>query len=91
MKRFLDQRFMPKKPKAKKPGRVRKIIKPIVPSEPEKAEIEVHGADDLYKEIRIENKLVDSEGQKVKLKPNASVEVTVEADEKDTVPENENE
>ena len=28
---------------------------------------------------------------KVKLKPHASVEVTVEADEKDTVPESENE
>ena len=82
---------MPKKPKAKKPGTVRKVIKPIVPSQPEKAEIEVHGADDLYKEIRIENELVDSEGKKVKLKPNAPVDVTVEADEKDTVPENENE
>jgi hypothetical protein len=77
---------MPKKPKAKKPGTVRKVIKPIVPSEPEKAEIEVHGADDLYKEIRIENKL-DSEGKKVKLKPNAPVDVTIEADEKDTVPD----
>jgi hypothetical protein len=81
---------MPKKPKTKKPGTVRKVIKPIVPSQPEKAEIEVHGADDLYKEIRIENKLEDSKGKKVKLKPNVPVEVTVEADKKDTVPENEN-
>ena len=82
---------MPRKSKAKKPGIVRKVIKPIVPSEPEKAEIEIHDADDLYKEIRIENKLVDSEGKKVKLKPNAPVDVIVEADEKDTVPEKENE
>ena len=82
---------MPKKPKAKKPGTVRKVIKPIIPSQPEKAEIVVHGADDLYKEIRIENELIDSKGKKVKLKPHASVEVTVEADEKDTVPGNENE
>jgi hypothetical protein len=82
---------MPKKPKAKKPGTVRKVIKSIVPSQPEKAEIVVHGADDLYKDSRIENKLIDSEGKKVKLKPNAPVEVTVEADEKNTVPENENE
>jgi hypothetical protein len=79
---------MPKKPKAKKPGTVRKVFKPIVPGEPEKAEIEVHGANELYKEIRIENKQVDSEGKKVKLKPNAPVDVTVEADEKDTAPEN---
>jgi hypothetical protein len=56
---------------------------------PRKLRSKVHGADDLYKEIRIENKLVDSRGNKVKLKPHASVEVTVEADEKDTVPENE--
>jgi hypothetical protein len=82
---------MPKKPKAKKLGTVRKVIKPIVPSEPEKAEIVVHGADDLYKEIRIENKLVDSKGNKVKMKPDASVDVTVEADEKDTVPNPEKE
>jgi hypothetical protein len=32
---------------------------------------------------------VDSDGKKVKLKPNASVEAMVEADEKDTVPEKE--
>jgi hypothetical protein len=82
---------MPKKPKVKKPGTVRKVIKPIVPSQPEKVEIVVHGADDLYKEIRIENKLIDSKGKKVKPNPNASVEVTLEADEKDTVLENEKE
>jgi len=82
---------MPKKPKTKKAGTVRKVIKPIDPSQPEKAEIEIHDADHLYKEIRIENKLVDSDGEKVKLKPNALVDVTVEADKKDTVPENENE
>jgi hypothetical protein len=79
---------MPKKPKTKKAGTVRKVIKPIVPGEPEKAEIEIRGADDLYKEIRIENKLVDSEGEKVKLKPSVDVDVTIEADKKDTVPEN---
>jgi hypothetical protein len=42
---------MPKKPKAKEPGTVREVIKPIIPSEPEKAEIEVHGADDLLKKF----------------------------------------
>jgi len=80
-----------KKPKTKKPGTVRKIIKPLVPNEPEKAEIEIHEAEDLYKEIRIENALTDSEGKKVKLKPNAEVDVTIEADKKDTLPENEKE
>lgn len=77
---------MTKRSKTKKPGSVRKIIKPIVPSEPEKAEIEVHGADDLYKELRIENKLEDEKGKKVKLKKDVEVDVTIEADVKDTLP-----
>jgi len=70
----------------KKPGSVRKVIKSIVPSEPEKAEIEVHGADDLYKELRIENKLEDEKGKKVKLKKGVEVDVAIEADVKDMLP-----
>ena len=76
---------MPRKPKTKKPGVVQKIIKS--PHEPEKAEISVHDADDLYKEIRIENTLVAEDGEKVKLKKGAHVDVIVEADDKDTVSE----
>ncbi|MGB7437219.1 MAG: hypothetical protein WBR26_06185 [Candidatus Acidiferrum sp.] len=74
---------MPKNPKVKKPGVVRKIIKH--PYEPEKAEISIVGADDLYREIRIENRLENEEGEQVKLKQGAQVEVIVEADKKDTV------
>lgn len=66
------------------PGVVEKIIKSPHPSEPEKAQIVVDGADDLYREIRIENTLVDKEGNKVGLKKGAEVEVTVEADLADT-------
>ena len=73
-----------KKPKTTKPGTVRKIVKPPIPEMPEKAEIEVEGADHLYREIRIDNELIDSQGKKVKLKPGAEVDVTIEADEKDT-------
>jgi hypothetical protein len=73
-----------KKPKTTKPGTVRKIVKPPIPQMPEKAEIEVEGADHLYREIRIENELRDAEGHKVKLKPGVGVDVTIEADEKDT-------
>jgi predicted DNA-binding antitoxin AbrB/MazE fold protein len=69
------------KAKTMKPGKVQKIIKPIDPAEPEKAEISVHGADDLYREIRIENTLQDSKGETVALKPGAEVEVVVEADQ----------
>jgi hypothetical protein len=52
---------------------------------PEKAQIAVDGADDLYKEIRIENTLEGEEGETVKLKEGASVEVAIEADPKETV------
>ena len=72
------------KPATTMPGTVQKIIKPLHPDLPEKAEITVEGADDLYREIRIENTLTDEKGNEVKLKPGAHVEVTVEADPKDT-------
>jgi hypothetical protein len=42
----------------------------------------------LYREIRIENALENEQGEQVKLKPGAQVEVVVEAEEKDTVPKN---
>jgi hypothetical protein len=62
------------------PGKVEKIIKPAHQGVPEKAEIALDGADDLYREIRIENKLTDEDGNPVKLKEGAPVEVTVEAE-----------
>lgn len=61
------------------PATVEKIIKPFTPEEPEKAQISIEGADHLYREIRIENTLTDENGEKVKLKPGAEVQVTVEA------------
>ena len=67
--------------KAKKHGVVKKIIKPMHPSEPEKAEIAVKGADPLYREIRIENTLENDEGKIVHLKEGAEVEVVVEAEQ----------
>jgi hypothetical protein len=79
-----------KKPKTTKPGTVEKIIKSPFPQVPEKAEISIEGADHLYREIRIENTLEDEKGKRVKLKEGAQVEVTVEADPKDTVPKNGN-
>jgi hypothetical protein len=78
------------KPKTTRPGTVEKIIKSPYPQEPEKAEIAVEGADQLYREIRIENTLEDDKGNKVKLKVGAQVNVTVEADPKDTVPKGAN-
>jgi hypothetical protein len=62
------------------PGTVNKIIKAVVSSEPEKAQIDVEGADDLYREIRIENSLTDDNGQEVRLREGAQVNVSIEAD-----------
>lgn len=75
---------MNEKPSATLPGTVEKIISSPVPNEPEKAQIAVEGADHLYREIRIENTLTDENGKKVRLKPGAHVDVTVEAESKDT-------
>jgi len=77
---------MVKKTKITKPGAVKKIIKSPVPQEPEKAEIEVKDADHLYKDVRIENKLEDQDGNKLKFKEGAEVSVTIEADIDQTVP-----
>jgi hypothetical protein len=67
-------------------GTVEKIIKPVHPDEAEKAQISVEGADHLYRELRIENTLQDSDGNEVTLKPGAEIEVTLEADPNDTLP-----
>ena len=72
------------KPSTTLPGTVEKIIRPPHPSLPEKAQIDVGGADDLYREIRIENTLTDENGSKVGLKQGAQVDVTIEADREDT-------
>jgi hypothetical protein len=80
---------MPENPSTTLPGTVEKIIKPLTPNEPEKAQIAVEGADHLYREIRIENALVDENGDRVRLKPGAEVEVTVEAPREGTIPHRE--
>ena len=72
------------KPSATLPGTVDKIIKSPDPRAPDKAQIDIEGAEDLYREIRINNVLKDEDGQKVALKPGAEVDVTIEADKKDT-------
>ena len=61
------------------PGVVEKIVDPAALSQPETVQIAVEGADELYREIRIENTLETSTGKKVKLKPGAEVDVKIEA------------
>ena len=82
---------MMEKPSVTLPGTVEKIIKPVHPSEPEKAQISIEGADELYREIRIENSLTDAQGDEVRLKKGAEVEVTVEADQEATIPKSHSE
>ena len=61
-------------------GTVSKVIKPALAGESEKAEIALHGGDDLYREIRIENILTDEHGNSATLKVGDSVDVIVEMD-----------
>jgi len=68
------------KPAVTLPGTVEKIIKPLDPNDPEKAQIRVEGAEELYREIRIDNVLEDGSGETVALKKGTEVEVTVEAE-----------
>jgi hypothetical protein len=76
------------KPSVTLPGTVEKIIKPVTPDVPEKAQISIAGAEELYKEIRIDNVMQDENGEQVKLKPGAEVEVTVAAESESTTPVN---
>lgn len=59
-------------------GKVEKVIKSNHPKEPEKAQIGIDGADDLYREIRIENVVTDEAGEQGKLKAGEEVDVIVE-------------
>jgi hypothetical protein len=72
------------KPSTTLPGTVQKVIKAIDPHAPDTAEIAIEGAEDLYREIRVENTLTNEKGEKVALKEGAPVDVTIEAEEKDT-------
>ena len=65
---------------------VEKIIHSIDPDEPDKAQIAVEGAEELYREIRIENTLQDEAGNEVCLKKGAEIEVTIAADSEATTP-----
>jgi hypothetical protein len=67
-------------------GTVEKIIESRFPNTPDKAQIEVVGADHLYRKIRIDNSLTRENGEEVKLKLGAQVEVTVSAQAGTTIP-----
>ena len=78
----LDTTRIPEPPSVTMPGTVDKIIPSPHPSQPEEAQIAVHGADHRNQDLRIENTLTDEHGDDVKLKKGAHVEVTVTAEPK---------
>jgi len=61
-------------------GTVEKVIKPAHPSQTEKAQIDIKEADDLYREIRVDNVLTDDHGNKDRLEKGDEVDVTIETD-----------
>ncbi len=81
-----EDKTSPEKAAVTLPGTVEKIIPPLAPTQPEKAQIAVEGAEHLYREIRVENTLQDPDGKEVKLKKGATVEVTIAADPDATAP-----
>ena len=78
----LDTARIPEHASTTMPGTVKKIIPSPGPSQPEKAQISVEGADQRHRDVRFENTLTDEHGDDVKLKKGAHVEVTVTEDPK---------
>lgn len=70
------------------PGTVEKIIPAVGNLVPEKAQINIEGGEDLYREIRVDNQLTDADGNPVSLKKGADVDVKIEADPDSVKPRN---
>ena len=75
----LDAERVPGQPRVTLSGTVNKIIASLRTIQPEKAQIAMAGADDQYRDLRIENTLTDRNGNEVRLKKGAYIEVTVTA------------
>jgi hypothetical protein len=75
----LDTARIPEQPSTTMSGTVDKIIPSPRPSQPEKAQIAVDGADHRHRDLRIDNTLTDENGDDVRLKKGARVEFTVTA------------
>jgi len=65
------------------PAVVNKLVKPGFADQPEKVEISITGAEDLFREIRIENRFIGVDGGPVALTNGAHLDVTFEAETKD--------
>jgi hypothetical protein len=78
----LDTTRIPEQPSTSMPGTVEKIMQSPGPRQGEKARIAVNTASHRDRYLRIDNSLTDENGDDVKLKKGAHVEVTVTADSK---------
>jgi hypothetical protein len=75
--RNLDTERIQEQPSTTMPGSVKKIIPSVGRSQPEKAQVAVSGADQRYRYLRFENTLTDENGDDVRLKKGAHVQITV--------------
>ena len=75
----LDVSRIPEQSSTTMSGTVDKIISSRRPRQSEKTQIAVDGADHRHRDLRIENTLTDENGDDMKLKKGAHVEVTVTA------------
>jgi hypothetical protein len=66
-------------------GRVAKVMMSTSPNQPETAQIEITEAEELYREVRVENEVTDEHGEKATLRLGAEVYVIVEADSNATM------
>ena len=66
-------------------GSVKKVIRSADPTEPEKAQIDIQDADELYREIRVPNVVADDQGEKSTLKEGANANIILEADSSATM------
>ena len=58
-------------------GTIQKIIRSVDPTKPDKVQIVVRAADDLYREIRVDNIFQNEDGDLVNLGPGDEVEITI--------------
>jgi|SRR5579862_4577116 len=75
--RNLDAARIPELPSTSLAGMVDTIIPRSSANRTERAHIHVDGPDHRYRDLRIENRLTDEDGEEVSLKRGAHVEVTV--------------
>jgi hypothetical protein len=66
------------------PAVVRKVFKSVHPTQPEKVEISIPAAEELFREIRIENTLIGIDGPPVSLQEGDHLDITFEAEARKT-------